>query len=237
MKKILLIAFAVAISILIAGCSESTSPAKDPEVKIAGELATQFVNIIQSVKTNDRLQANEVDSIKIVRIRILMSGIKLFLDNEDTSAGKVMKTGPFIYDINIAGKLEQYATAFVPPGIYEKIKIEFHRFSANETNQYANDPIFMDFATADRFSIIIEGITYKNNDPSIFIYKSQSTANLLLKFDPALNLISNSNTTISINADPNFFLKKWSSILDPSDPKNAVDIENSLINSIKANKK
>jgi hypothetical protein len=52
-----------------------------------------------------------------------------------------------------------------------------------------------------------------------------------------LNLNVNTNNSIAIQLDPNFFFKKWESILDPADPKNLNDIENTIINTIKAIKK
>jgi phospholipase/lecithinase/hemolysin len=127
--------------------------------------------------------------------------------------------------------------ASVPPGVYEKIKFELHRFSTSEANQYANDATLKDFATADRYSILIEGITYKDGNPTLFNFKAQTTANLSLKFEPSLNLNVNTNNTIAIQLDPDFFFKKWESILDPADTKNLNDIENTIINTIKAIKK
>ena len=109
--------------------------------------------------------------------------------------------------------------------------------SASEANQYANDPVLKDFATIDRYSVLIEGITYKEGNPTLFYFKAQTTANLSLKFDPALNFMDNTTNTIALQLDPNFFFKKWESILDPNDPQNANDIENTLVNTIKAIKK
>lgn len=235
--KNLFIVLVVFVALIIGACSESTSPAKDPDIKIVGELAEKVVKSIAISESGDKIQANEVDSIKIIRIRILMSRMKLFLTNEDANAGKELKTGPFIYDLDGTGNLIKLSENSVLPGIYEKIKFEFHRFSPSDLSQYENDAVFRDFATPDRYSILIEGITYKNDNPSIFMFKSQTTANLMLKFEPSLNLTANSNTTVSIQLNPNDFFKKWTSILDPNDPNNANDIENAIINTIKALKK
>lgn len=237
MKYLLNIALTIAVLVFAMGCSDTTAPAKDPNVIVIGEMATRYVNIISMIKKNDKIQANEVDSIKIIRIRLLFSDMKLFADSIDTTVGKVLKTGPFVYDINETNGISSLANSSVPSGVYEKIKFEFHRLSANEANQYANDPVLKDFATTDRYSVLIEGITYKDGNPTLFNFKAQITANLSLKFDPALNFQNNTTNTISLQLDPNFFFKKWESILDPNDPKNANDIENTLINTIKAIKK
>lgn len=237
MKTVLLLTIAVVSLIFIASCSDSTSPSQDPNVNVIGELSTPFVNMIESDKSNDQTLNNEVDSIKIIRIRILMSRMMMFFENDNTTSGKVVKIEPFVYDLSLTGGVANLGKNNVPSGLYDKIKIEIHRFSSSETNQYANDPIFMDFANADRHTILIEGITYMDGNPSTFIFKSSAVANLSLKLEPSLNLKDNSETTLAIIADPNFFFKKWESILDPNNPNNAQDIENSLINTIKALKK
>jgi hypothetical protein len=237
MKNLLLSALTMVSFIFIAGCSDSTSPAVDPKVNVIGELATPYVNMILMDKNNNQIQENEVDSIKIIRIRILMSRMLLFLENDSSTSQAVIKTEPFVYDLSLTGGEANLGDNDVPSGLYDKIKIEIHRFSTSELDQYINDPDFKDFATEDRHTILIEGITYQNENPSSFVFKSNAVANLLLKLEPSLNLKDNSKTTIAVQVNPNFFFKKWESILDPNDPKNADDIVNTLVNTIKAFKK
>lgn len=237
MKNLLLLTFAMVSIIFISSCSDSTSPAGDPKVKVIADLATPYVNMIEKGIKNNHILENEVDSIKIVRIRVLMSRMMLFPENDNTTSGNVVKVEPFVYDISLTGGEAILATNNVPSGLYDRIKLEIHRFSTSELSQYASDPILMDFATSERYTILIEGITYIGENPSTFIFKSDAVANLSLQLEPTLNLSNGSNTTISIEVDPNFFFKKWESILDPADSKNKNDIENSLMNTIKAFKK
>lgn len=237
MKNLLLLALAMVSLFFITACSDSTSPAVDPNVNVIGELATPYVKMILMDKSNNQIQENEVDSIKIIRIRILMSRMMLFLENDSSTSQAVIKTEPFVYDLSLTGGLVVLGNNDVPSGLYDKMKIEIHRFSTSELYQYENDPVFMDFATSERHTILIEGYTYTDENPSTFVFKSNAVANLLLKLEPSLNLKDDSKTTIAVQVDPNFFFKKWESILDPNDPKNAIDIENSLINTIKAFKK
>jgi len=237
MKLLFKIALAIVLLAIVIGCEESTTPTKEPSVNLIGELESRYVNTISATKMNELLQLNEVDSIKIVRTRILLSNMKLFIDSTDTNLGKIVKTEPFVFDINETNGTVSLFTSSVPSGKYEKIKFEFHRFSTNEANQLAIDPVFMDFATAERYSVLIEGITYKDGNPTLFYFKAQTTANLSLKFDPSLNLTDNSVNTIALQLNPNLYFKKWELILDPNDPKNSNDIENTLINTIKAIKK
>ncbi len=237
MRNILIVLLIATFVMIIAGCSESTSPAKDPELKIVGEMNNPTVKLLSSIKKHDDISSETIDSIRIVKIRILVSEMKVFVENESTSAGKVMKSEPFVYDITGSGNEVQLAEGIVTIGKYDRIKFEFHRFSEYEANQYQTEPDFIDFATADRYSILIEGITYSNGDPSIFTFRSKATSNLFLNLDPPINISGGSNTKISIQCDPNDIFIKWNSILDPNDPANAKDIENSLINTIKAMKK
>lgn len=236
MKTVLMIFFIISV-IFFASCSESTTPNVNPNLTIIGELATPIVNETKLAKIIPGILDNEIDSIKIIRIRILMSRLLLFLENDNTTSGEAIKIEPFVYDLSLTGGVANLGNKGVPAGLYEKIKMEIHRFSSSELNQYAIDPVFMDFATEERNTILIEGITYNDGNPSTFVFKSNAVANLLLKFDSLINLANNSNTTVAISVDPNYFFKKWESIIDPNDPNNAIDIENSLINTIKAIKK
>lgn len=237
MKKLQLIAIALIAFIMIASCSDSSSPSEEPNVKIIGEIGTHYVTMINKNIDNDQLQSNEVDSIKIIRVRILMSRMMLFLKNDNSTLGEVIKTEPFVYDISLTGGESVLGSGDVPEGQYQKIKMEIHKFNSSEILQYSNDGTFMDFATIERNTILIEGITYLNGNPSTFTFKSDAVANLTLELEPALELKNGSNTTIAVKIDPNFFFKKWESILDPNDINNKNDIESAIVNTIKAMKK
>ncbi|MCX7736702.1 MAG: hypothetical protein N2319_08300 [Candidatus Kapabacteria bacterium] len=236
MKRIFVLTF-FAIIFTVFSCSESTTPSKNAQVTIVSELSTPTVKKILKDIDFDVITANQVDSIKISRIRILMSRLKLFLDKEDTNQGREIKAGPFIYEVTASGNMFVLAEASIPVGIYDKIKFEFHRFSSTEAAQFLNHPVFKDFATDDRYSVIIDGVSYKSDTPTNFTYRATTTANLLLKFSPSLNLTEDSKTTISLQIDPNEFFKKSGDIIDPSDPRNANDIDNAIQKSIKALKK
>lgn len=236
MIKFFVLIFA-AIIFTVFSCSESTTPSKNAQVTIVSELSNPIVKKILKDLDFDVITANQVDSIKISRVRILMSRLKLFLDKEDTNQGREIKAGPFIYEVTNSGNIFVLADASIPVGIYDKIKFEFHRFSSDEAAQFLNHPVFKDFATDDRYSVIIDGVIYKADTPSNFTYRATTTANLLLKFSPSLNLTEDSKTTISLQIDPNEFFKKSGDIIDPSDPKNANDIDNAIQKSIKALKK
>jgi len=237
MKYFQIITMAMITFVLIVACSDSSSPDENPRVKVIGELATPTVNMVKPDKLTNTIQSNEVDSIRVIRVRILMSRMMLFQVNDNTTSGNVVKTEPFVYDLSLSGGESIMGNHEVPIGLYDRLKIEIHRFNLSDLIDYADDPIFKDFATVERHTILIEGVTYVDENPSTFTFHSNAVANLMLNLETALNLKGNSNTTIALQVDPNYFFKKWEAILDPNDYKNANDIENALINTIKAIKK
>jgi hypothetical protein len=195
------------------------------------------VSIVPQKSKNNKIQANEVDSIKVSSIRILLSEMKLHSKKTDTTDGKILKTGPFLFHIDNSGNVIQLTSSSIPVGVYEKFKFEFHRFSSSDASKYRSDAVLKDFATEDRYSIIITGKYYKNNTPTDFTFYSKVTANLSFNFDPGFNILEGTTSTISIQVDPVLFFKKSGSILNPTDSKNYSDIENAIKNTIKAQKR
>jgi len=237
MKKIFVSTIALFVIVFLVGCSDTTSP-NEGTVNVVSEMLNPSVSIVPvKSKLNNEIQANEVDSIKITSIRILLSEMKLHSTTTDSTDGKALKTTPFLFHIDTLGNLIQLTSTSIPVGSYEKIKLEFHRFSSSETSQYATDPVLKDFATSDRYTVIINGTYFKNNLPTDFTYNSKITANLTFNFVPSINIEEGATTTISIQVDPTLFFKLNGSILDPTNSKNFSVIENAIKNSIKAQKR
>lgn len=237
MKKIFVSTITFFVLVFLAGCSDSTSP-NEGTVNVVSEMVNPYVSMVnEKSKLNNEIQANEVDSIKITSVRILLSEMKLHSTKTDSTDGKTLKTTPFLFHIDNLGNVIQLTSTSIPVGSYEKIKFEFHRFSSGEITQYANDPVLKDFATSDRYTVIINGTYFKNNLPTDFMYNSKITANLSFNFAPSIKIEDGATTTISIQVDPTLFFKINGSILDPTDSKNFSKIENEIKNSIKALKK
>jgi hypothetical protein len=176
------------------------------------------------------------DSLRISRVRVLISELKLHRDKEDTLAGdKLVKIGPMMITIDTAGT-HVFATSTVPPGSYDKLKFEFHRFSSNEVGQYLNDTNFAAFVTNERSTFVIDGTVYNNGVATPFEYKSNVTANLEFKFDNVLDLAAGSNTVIAVVVDPVLIFKDGQ-VLDPRDPGNANKIDNAIKSAIRALKR
>ena len=226
--------FVICFCIILSSCSESTDSGNNAIVRIRSEMTTGTVSIAVLSGKDITFLKSEVDSLRIKRVRILLSEIKFHYEAEPTdSTDKLFKTGPFLFIGDSTGTFFELANGQIPAGIYEKIKFEIHRFSTSDLTQYQNDSLFKDFATAERYSVIIEGISYKNGIENSFTYKGTPTANLSLKFEPSINLQSNVTTNIYLQVNPVHLLKSGNSVLDPSDPTNANDIDNLIKSSIK----
>lgn len=237
MSRSILISILILSITFMVGCSDSTKP-NEGTVNVVSEMSNSLVSIFpDEIRPYNLIQANEVDSIKVISVRILLSEMKLHPSKTDTTSGKILKTAPFLFQIDNSGKVIQLTSTSIPVGNYEKIKFEFHRFSSSEINQYQNDGVFKDFATADRYTVIILGKYYKNNVSTDFTYYSKITANLSFNFDPAIEVSSGAISTISLQIDPILFFKKSGNVLNPSDSKNISDIENSIKNTIKVLKR
>ncbi|TAL67935.1 MAG: hypothetical protein EPN82_12735 [Bacteroidetes bacterium] len=228
----------ICILFFLAGCSESTDSGNNATVNIRSEMAQGTVSIAELSNKENSILKSEVDSLRISRIRILLSEIKFHSEAEQNdSVDKLFKAGPFLFIGDSTGTYFELANGQIPAGIYEKIKFEIHRFNSGDLVQYQNDAVFKDFATSERFSVIIEGISYKSGIAAAFTYKGTPTANLSLKFEPSLNLQANITTNVYLQVSPVDLLKSGNSVLDPSDSTNANDIDNLIKAAIKAVKK
>lgn len=94
-----------------------------------------------------------------------------------------------------------------------------------------------DFVTGDRYSVIIDGVAYKGGTTSPYSYRSNITANLQFKFQPAVDVASGRNVIIVLKIDPIAVFKKGGNILDPCDEANESEIDNAIKSAIKALKK
>lgn len=236
--KILIVSIALSLLMLTISCTEAVSPEINSVVRVRSELTSGLVQSINSsIKIPSTLKA-EVDSVKVTRVRILLSNIKFHSTsetNEDTD--NVFKTGPFIYDAQQSGTNKIVAEGNLPTGSYNKVKFEIHRFTPSEQTLYNNDITFSEFATEGRYSVIMDGIAYQFGSEYPFSYKSSPTANLSLNFDPAIELTKNTSMDVYLQLNPINFMKVGNSVLDPRDITNENDINYLIQSAIKAIKK
>ncbi len=238
LMKTLFISLTISLVILTMSCSEDVSSSVDSVVRVKSELSGGLVQSINSSIKIPSVLKSEVDSVKITRVRLLLSGIKFHSVSETNEDKDInFKTGPYLYDAKIVGTNPILAEGNLATGIYNKIKFEIHRFSASEQTTYNNDITFSEFATQDRYTVIMDGFAYQFGTAFPFTYKASPTANLSLKLEPSVELTKNISMDIFLQLNPINFLKIGNSVLDPRDSTNENDINYLIQSAIKAIKK
>ncbi|MBI3258933.1 MAG: hypothetical protein HYZ54_05600 [Ignavibacteriae bacterium] len=224
------LAIAICISLWTLGCSESTTTSNEPQIQIYTQLDATSVTPASKSNGEPAITVNgeTADSLHINRVRILISNMKLHMTKEDSNfPGHDIKVGPFLLNIDASGAYLN-ASSPIPIGIYDHIKFEIHKFSANEVGAYLNDGVYSDFVTDDRYTIIIEGISYKDGVGHPFTYKSKSTHNLTLKFLNDIDIQVHTTYSILLFMNPLFIFRNDNSVLDPRDPNNSDEIEKGI---------
>lgn len=222
------------ISVILFSCSDSTSP-DSSSITVQSRMINAGVSI-----TNNKSDSNieSVDAIEVTNIRLLLKRIMFHEKTKNDEESNLLKEGPFVAEGDFAENYFQLTTGTLPPGSYDKVKFEIHRFSSSEYSNYSNDPLLKDFATEDRYSVIIEGTVTEGSKKEYFVYYGTVTANLSLQFDPDLTIEKSSDTKVAIEIDAtNLFYDKQNNLLDPRDPMNSNDIDNNVRDAVKYVKK
>ena len=230
MNRILLITAAL-LSLLFVSCSESTSPSTNNLTFVSGINQSTLSGSVVNIK-GDEIQ-NEVTGIKIESIRILLNNISVKLNDNDRN----IKLSPVVFTITDSSKTYEFANADLPSGNMDKIKIEIHRFASSEIGSYQNNAIFKDFATNERYTVLIKGKILSGSNETDFEYKTDIVGNLSFDFNPPINIQDNINQTIEFQFQSDMVFKSNNIILDPRDSKNKSHIDNQIKNAIKAIKK
>ncbi len=232
MKKSM-IAIAFFAIILLSSCSEdSNSPAKTNFQIVSGISNTELSNNskIASIST---LLPSSIDSMHIKRVRVLISRIKLNIANDDKNAF----IGPLVYEVTDSTKSISLGQVLVPNGNLNKIKYEFHRFESSVLNNYKNSPVFKDFATNDRYTVIIEGTTFSNNTSKPFTYNSDVVANATIDLANNYQITDDSFLKFMLEFQSDYVFIQDGVLVDPSDTSMRTKIDNRIKNALKAIKK
>jgi len=225
----------IGMLIVFQSCSDSTSSTST--IQFSAEINTPLVATPAKQSGNSIQVGGTVDSVRVTRVRMLLSRLILHKSTSDTSSGSSnVKTGPFILDIT-AGTTKMVTSAEIPAGSYQNIKYELHKFSSSEADQYKTDANFGAFVSTDRYTTIIEGTSYKSGVEKAFVYNSDVNTNLSLNLQTPITIESGGTSNIVLQFQPLIVFKGTSGVLDPLDSKNKSDIDNLIKVSIKALKK
>ncbi len=220
-----------AISVLwLLGCSEELS--QQPTLEL-------FAHLERSTVTPRALRAPEspvalptVDSLRIERVRVLISRILLQPTGSDTTLARSLRLAPALALFLPTPQLLLLEAP--PPGSYRWLKFELHRFTESERREYSGNPTLADFLADDRPSIIIEGTLYRRDSAAAFTYRSTVTANVVLALEPPLQLSRDTLQRLLLRFDPAIAFVQNGRILDPRASEQRVVIENALREAFKA---
>lgn len=237
MKKLLFSIIALAISLTMYSCKDTTGPDDTATINLRAQLEKNTVKL-STIMFNDGITSSDIDSIQIKKIRILITEVKFHYASEtDDSKDKLFKAGPLLFVADSTGNYLEIASGTIPSGSYNKLKFEIHRFESSVLNQYINSPIFNNFATSERYSIIINGVSFKNGVSTKFEYKGTPTVNLTYTFGNPIEFPANVESNIYLMINPLDIFKSENEIYDPSDDSDHNKIDDLIKSAIKAIKK
>ncbi|MFN3195883.1 MAG: hypothetical protein ACE364_08045 [Chlorobiota bacterium] len=228
MKNIVLLIF---LLILTFSCSDDSTSPGDVNLRLSSSMQNSKV----TNETTSSFQADDVDSLVITEARVLISAIKLHNRDKDEAEDEPVKTGPYVLQADSTGTVNVLFDTGIEEGDYDKIKFEIHKFPESERQQYIDDPVFGDFATSDRNTILIDGYYYTGGEKKYFNFVSNQTENLMLTLDEQIDINDDYVTEISLTFDA-VGLFKAASILSPTED-NQKEIEKQIHRFIVALKK
>lgn len=175
----------------------------------------------------------DVDSIKITRARFVLERIQ-FIGDGDSSQFKVR---PFIYEPSLTGSYQQILVAGLKYGTYTRVKFKVHHVQLSDLDSLspAEQSMFADFFAGDDYSVIIEGVYYPaGQGPQLFTYRSKIDAEQQFGLSSPITLTeSNPSGNVTMALLSFYWFKNLNeALLDPTDPDNRNEIDNSLRRSI-----
>ncbi len=229
MKNLFILLLLSAI-ILLGACSDNTTNPSKGNLSLVASLSQS--TLTNSISIKNAISQTSIDAIYVDSVKILIS--RIMIHGNDSV---VIKTDPTVYFATSDTQYVEFANAEIQSGTYNKIKYEFHRFTSNEIPVYQNDDIFKDFATNERYTVIIDGKTIIGNDTSHFTYKTDIVANLTFNFNPPLTIDDNNPIIVDFVFDTEQVFMDKGVLLDPNSSASKSHIDNNIKTAIRANKK
>ena len=212
------------------GCSESNDPDGSGNVTMRTDLANPTVT--SSIeKSGDATQGGSaVTSIDVTEVRVLLSRLKFQKSEEDTSdGGHDVKTEPAVAYFT-DDDADVVFTEPVPEGTYVRVKLEKHKISSSQVDDYIDDPEIGPFVDPDRITLILEGTVTYGGSPEEFTITDDQTENLWLEFDDALEVDDDNAAEIVLVFDALEVFKDGEQLLDPNNSQDMKKIDKNLRN-------
>ncbi len=219
-STLLSLALVLTLGVVLPSCS-STDPEGNGTVKMEATLTNN--NVTSSVvKGSDRVEGFTV-SVTIDRVRVLISRMKFKRSSDDTTGGRDVKTGPAVITFE-NDTVTVVLNEPIPEGTYDRVKLEKHKFSSSEAQQFANSPVFGEFAVPDRVTIIIDGSYSDGTTTEDFTIRDDGTENVWIDFPTPLNVSAGATAEIEFVFDAQQVFKQNGIILNPFNDKDRRDI-------------
>ncbi len=221
-------------TIVLSGCTSSTSPAGTGRMTMSTSLTASSVNSVNlSGKGNNSVQA--ADSIQIQRCRILFSRIKAHQDDTSEDGGSNVKVGPAM--LTFADVTSLVFATDLPAGTYRRMKLEMHKFSSSEAATYKGDPVFGDFAYPEKLTVVIDGVQFKNGVDTPFTLTFDDTENFWLIFTDPLVITDGGTAEAILDLDVVELFKVGGVVIDVNDIDNRKELRKRLKTAFKLHKK
>ena len=165
------------------------------------------------------------NSFEIQEVKILIRDIKI--KNQTMDDSLQIKTGPYVVNLNLNGKLTEFAVSDIPQGIYNRIKFEIHKLEASENPP---DSSFKEGSDASlRYSVIIKGLL----DGEQFVYKSKKSAKQDVKLNDDITVNENEIVNLTLKVDVYKWFFDGENFLNPNDSANDYKIDNNIKDNFK----
>lgn len=224
-------------SVLFVACSSSNEPVTQSFEVYTELVSGSAVPIIHggTVQVDD--EGEFVDSVRIDSVRVLFSRLILHRSKDDTVPGpRNVKAGPLVVTWSAKG-MRRDVGADIEPGTYRRLKMEMHTFSGSEAAQYVGHPVFGDFASDKRSTMIIDGVAFVAGKAEAFRIASRKTSNVFVAFDPPAQITESGTQGVVLSMDMASRFKVSGGIRNPKLPKALEALEDALESAISFRKK
>jgi hypothetical protein len=127
MKKLLFSIIALAISLTMYSCKDTTGPDDTATVTLRSELKNSTAKVSTTL-FNSGIASSDIDSIQVKKIRILITEIKFHSTTEsDVQKDQLFKSGPLLFVVDSTGSKLEIASGTLPSGAYNKMKFEMNQ--------------------------------------------------------------------------------------------------------------
>ena len=224
-KNILFSMLAILAIISLPGCSNSSESPSAGYISLSSKYQSTSLNKLAGV-----------DSVRITKATLLLREIKFKTQGDSTDG--LYKTTPLILELNLNGSVQTIQGLSVPFGTYNRLEFDIHKAEASDTTAMPADQkvkMRVFFSGTEKYSIIIQGMTYTGGMASNFTYKS--SLNVKQKIDLSNPLVITEsqpdfNVTMLINSF-GWFLNN-TALLEPSNSANITKINDNIRQSIRA---